>query len=79
MSATLDETDLSDGPPLRALALIPYAHFLLDRGGFLDSEYVAENLYDSTAIRRPGSLIKNDLEEIAHGCFKEGFDLWEEV
>jgi hypothetical protein len=26
------KTDESDGPALRALAMIPYAHFLLDRG-----------------------------------------------
>lgn len=68
-----------DGPALRALAIIPYAHWLLDRGFPADQAYVRESLYDPHALRRPGSVIKNDLEEVANSWDKPGFDLWEEV
>lgn len=68
-----------DGPALRALSLIPYAHWLLDRGFPADVAYVRESLYDPSAVRRPGSVIKNDLEEVSNGWQKPGFDLWEEV
>ncbi|KAK6908556.1 hypothetical protein I204_06535 [Kwoniella mangroviensis CBS 8886] len=68
-----------DGPALRALALIPYAHFLLDRGYPADHSYVKENLYNPDKMRGTGNVIKNDLEEVAHRWWKGGFDLWEEV
>ncbi|WVQ66144.1 uncharacterized protein L199_004322 [Kwoniella botswanensis] len=68
-----------DGPALRALTLIPYAHFLLNRGYPADRTYVKENLYNPDKIRGTGNVIKNDLEEVAHGWWKRGFDLWEEV
>nr|XP_018260400.1 uncharacterized protein I303_07318 [Kwoniella dejecticola CBS 10117]OBR82558.1 hypothetical protein I303_07318 [Kwoniella dejecticola CBS 10117] len=68
-----------DGPALRALSLIPYAHFLLDRGHPADHQYVKSNLYDPEQVRSPGRVIKNDLEEVANGWGKSGFDLWEEV
>ncbi len=68
-----------DGPALRALALIPYAHWLLDRGFPSDIAYVRESLYDPHALRRPGSVVKNDLEEVASTWHRPGFDLWEEV
>ncbi|WRT69601.1 uncharacterized protein IL334_006590 [Kwoniella shivajii] len=68
-----------DGPALRALRLIPYAHFLLDRSYSLDVKYVQENLYDPQQVKVPGRIIKNDLEEVASGWMKHGFDLWEEV
>lgn len=68
-----------DGPALRALALIPYAHWLLDRGFPSDIAYVRESLYDPRALRRPGSVVKNDLEEVAGSWHRPGFDLWEEV
>lgn len=79
LEASLNLLTCRDGPPLRALALIPYAHYILDRNHLLDVQYVEESLYDPTSLRSPGSVIKNDLEEIAHGWQKEGFDLWEEV
>ena len=63
---------------MRALTLIPYAHFLLDRGNRLDLSFVKENLYDPSLIRVAGKVIKNDLEEVAAGWFSGGFDLWEE-
>ncbi|WWD04499.1 hypothetical protein V865_002569 [Kwoniella europaea PYCC6329] len=68
-----------DGPALRTLTLIPYAHFLLDRGYPADRSYVKKNLYNPDKIKRSGIVIKNDLEEVAHGWWKGGFDLWEEV
>jgi glucoamylase len=30
-------------------------------------------------MREAGKVIKNDLEEVAGGWWKPGFDLWEEV
>ncbi|BEJ12228.1 hypothetical protein CspHIS471_0206880 [Cutaneotrichosporon sp. HIS471] len=68
-----------DGPALRALALIPYAHWLLDRGFPADLAYVRESLYDPDSLRRPGSVVKNDLEEVANSWYKASFDVWEEV
>ena len=68
-----------DGPALRALALIPYAQYLLDRGFALDKAYVREHLYNPKRVRAPGSVIKNDLEEVANGWWAEGYDLWEEL
>ncbi len=70
-----------DGPPLRALSLIPYANFLLDRGWPADNAYVREKLYDPTKVRTEHSAIKNDLEYTAHRWKEQplGFDLWEEA
>ena len=69
----------SDGPALRALSLIPYANYLLDRGYPADLDYIRDNLYDPHQMRAPGSVIKNDLEEVAESWWEHGFDLWEEV
>lgn len=68
-----------DGPALRALALVPYAHWLLDRAFPADIEYVHDNMYNPHAMRQEGNVIKNDLEEVASNWHREGFDLWEEV
>jgi glucoamylase len=68
-----------DGPALRALAMITYAHYLLDRGWPADIAYVEDKLYNPTALRQAGSVIKNDLEEVGGGWWLESFDLWEEV
>lgn len=68
-----------DGPALRALTLIPYANFLLDRGHSSDLEYIRNVLYKKDQLRAEGSVIKNDLEEVASTWWAEGFDLWEEV
>jgi glucoamylase len=70
---------LRDGPALRALAIIPYINYLLDRAFPADITYVKENLYDPQHIRRLGKVVKNDLEEVAGGWWASGFDLWEEV
>ena len=68
-----------DGPALRALALIPYAHYLLDRDFPADKDYVTQHLYNPTVFRKGGSVIKNDLEEVANAWWLSSFDLWEEV
>jgi glucoamylase len=68
-----------DGPALRALTLIPYANFLLDRGHPSDLDYIRSVLYKKDQLRAEGSVIKNDLEEVASTWWAEGFDLWEEV
>lgn len=65
-----------DGPALRALSLIPYAHYLLDHG---DEAYVRSALYNAGAVRAPNSTIKNDLEEVAGRWSQPGFDIWEEL
>lgn len=56
-----------DGPPLRAIALIGYAGWLLDNG------------YTSTAQNIVWPVIKNDLSYSAQYWNSTGFDLWEEV
>jgi len=78
-ASTRTQANIRDGPALRALTLIPYAHFLLDRGNPFDRGFVTENLYDPALIRAAGKVIKNDLEEVAAGWFESGFDLWEEM
>jgi hypothetical protein len=59
--------------------MIPYAHFLLDRGWPSDVSYVHSHLYKAATLREAGSVIKNDLEEVGGGWWQETFDLWEEV
>lgn len=68
-----------DGPALRALALIPYTNYLLDRAYPADISYVQSLLYDPSKGMVPRNVIKNDLEEVARNWAKHGFDLWEEV
>ncbi|KAL1408244.1 glycoside hydrolase 15 protein [Vanrija albida] len=69
-----------DGPALRALSLIPYANYLLDRGTKEDVEYVTTHLYNPKAYRVAArSVIKNDLEEVSNTWNRPGFDLWEEL
>lgn len=65
-----------DGPALRSLSLIPYAHYLMDMG---EETYVRSALYNSGAVRAPNSTIKNDLEEVAQRWSQRGFDIWEEL
>ena len=69
----------SDGPALRALAIMPYANYLLDRAWPADLDYVAQELWHRDQLRALGSVIKNDLEEVGGTWWKTGFDLWEEV
>ncbi|KAK4216172.1 Six-hairpin glycosidase-like protein [Rhypophila decipiens] len=56
-----------DGPPLRAIALITYAKWLVNNG------------YASTAKDLVWPVIKNDLAYTAQYWNQTGFDLWEEV
>jgi glucoamylase len=62
----------TDGPALRALTLIRWAHIKLDEG---QAGYVKQSLYDKDF----NSLIKADLEYVAHNWQLPTFDLWEEV
>ncbi|WVQ75024.1 hypothetical protein IAR50_004633 [Cryptococcus sp. DSM 104548] len=68
-----------DGPALRAIMILKYANFLLDRGYPADTQYLRQWIYDPRRQRAVGPVLKNDLEEVAHGWCKRGFDLWEEV
>ncbi|KGB77909.2 glucoamylase [Cryptococcus deuterogattii R265] len=68
-----------DGPALRAMTVMIYANFLLDRGFPSDVSYVKQWIYDPRQLKAPGKVLKNDLEEVAHGWSRGGFDLWEEV
>jgi glucoamylase len=63
-----------DGPGLRAITLINFANYLLNKG---DAEYVASNLY--SPVLPALSPIKQDLEYVAQHWNKQGFDYWEEV
>ncbi|QRV90689.1 glycoside hydrolase family 15 protein [Ceratobasidium sp. AG-Ba] len=67
-----------DGPALRAITLTRFANYLLDRGRPADSAFVSKFLYQQDT-NSGNSVIKNDLEYTSHHCFKESFDLWEEM
>lgn len=56
-----------DGPPLRAIAMIRYAKWLIQNG------------YKSTALSAVWPTVKNDLQYTAQYWNETGFDLWEEV
>ena len=64
----------NDGPALRALALIKLARLLLKEG---QSDYVKSKLYSGGLPA--DSVIKKDLEYVAHQWSAPSFDLWEEV
>jgi glucoamylase len=64
----------NDGPAIRASALIRYAKILLAEG---KSEFVRSRLYDGKIPAH--SVIKSDLEFVAHHWRDLSFDLWEEV
>jgi len=63
-----------DGPAIRALELTHLAFVLLDEGKI---ELVREKLYDVALPTR--SVIKTDLEYLAHRWRGTGYDVWEEV
>ncbi len=65
----------NDGPALRALTLTKFANYLLDRGQ--DVQFVTRELYDSKVPT--GSVIKTDLEFVAHNWRAINCDIWEEV
>ncbi|EGX88765.1 glucoamylase I precursor [Cordyceps militaris CM01] len=56
-----------DGPALRAIAMISYAHWLIDNG------------YIDTASDIVWPVVQNDLNYVAQYWNQTGFDLWEEV
>jgi glucoamylase len=64
----------NDGPAIRASGLIRLGHMLIDQG---EMNWVQTNLYQSTASAT--TLLKNDLEFVAHHWGDPSFDLWEEV
>ncbi|KAG8699843.1 Glucoamylase, intracellular sporulation-specific [Ceratobasidium sp. 394] len=67
-----------DGPALRAITLIRFANYLLDRGNPADHDFVSKFLYNADTSSG-NSVIKNDLEFTSHNCFQQSFDLWEEI
>jgi glucoamylase len=64
----------SDGPAIRASAMIHFANLLLDQGQIA---YVQQKLYSPSLPAT--TLIKADLEYISHHWQDPSFDLWEEV
>ena len=62
----------NDGPALRAIAMMHYARILQRWGRRVDA-----TLYDGKLPSQ--SLIKRDLEFVAHHWREPSFDLWEEV
>lgn len=64
----------NDGPALRVLALLGFADDLMMTGG---EDFVYKYLYRPELPAR--SVIKGDLEYVAHHWRDSSFDLWEEV
>jgi glucoamylase len=64
----------NDGPALRAATLMLFADLLLRQG---KKAYVIEKLYDGQIPSH--TVIKSDLEYVAHHWRETSFDLWEEV
>ncbi|KAJ3085682.1 glycoside hydrolase 15 protein [Quaeritorhiza haematococci] len=65
----------NDGPGLRASTLVRFANAFLEKGG--DINVIREKLYD--AVLPTNSVVKVDLEYVAHHWQDQNFDLWEEV
>jgi glucoamylase len=65
----------TDGPALRALALIRFARTLQKDPA--KNNYIRNQLYDSAFPT--SSVVKADLEYVAHHWRDASFDLWEEV
>jgi glucoamylase len=63
----------NDGPALRALTMIKFARILIKEG---NHDYVVRNLY--SGVIPANSVIKKDLEYVAHNWRDPSFDLWEE-
>jgi glucoamylase len=63
----------NDGPALRALTMIKFSRILLSEG---HQDYVIKNLYHG--VIPADSVIKKDLEYVAHHWREPSFDLWEE-
>ena len=63
----------NDGPALRALSMIKFARILFSEG---NQDYVLKKLYHG--VLPADSVIKKDLEYVAHHWEEHSFDLWEE-
>lgn len=63
----------NDGPALRAISMIKFARLLLKEG---NQDYVLKVLYHG--VIPADSVIKKDLEYVAHQWREPSFDLWEE-
>lgn len=63
----------NDGPALRAIAMIKFARILLAEN---NHAYVVKRLY--SGVLPANSVIKKDLEYVAHNWTYHSFDLWEE-
>lgn len=63
----------NDGPALRAIAMIKFARILFAEG---NHDYVLKKLYHG--VLPADSVIKKDLEYVAHHWGEHSFDLWEE-
>ncbi|ASQ46012.1 glycoside hydrolase family 15 protein [Legionella clemsonensis] len=66
----------NDGPALRALTLIRFAHSLIKNN---ELPYVQAHLYGGGLDPESMGAIKMDLEYIAHHWQEKNYDLWEEV
>ncbi|CEK10564.1 glycoside hydrolase family 15 protein [Legionella hackeliae] len=66
----------NDGPALRALTLIRFAHALIKNK---EMDYVRTHLYNGGLNPKTMGAIKMDLEYIAHHWQEKNYDLWEEV
>lgn len=66
----------TDGPGLRAAALIRYANTLISQG---QKDYVMQYLWTNNPSVYNGGAIKFDLDWIVSGWPQNGCDLWEEV
>ncbi|KAG8908356.1 hypothetical protein FRB99_007283 [Tulasnella sp. 403] len=66
-----------DGPALRAITLIDFAEYLLNRGTPEDYEFVQQHLYKPELPAL--SVVKADLEYVARYWSDKSFDLWEEI
>jgi glucoamylase len=64
----------SDGPALRAIALLHFANVLIEEG---QESYVRQYLYDNKTPTE--SVIKADLEYLASNWQNSCFDIWEET
>lgn len=64
----------NDGPALRSLYLIRLANYLISIN---ENDFIQKELYRSEIPA--SSLIKKDLEYVAHHWQETSFDLWEEV
>lgn len=63
----------NDGPALRAIAMIKFARILIQEGNV---DFVIKNLY--SGVIPANSVIKKDLEYVAHHWREPSFELWEE-